>query len=1720
MVDPIDKPGERPIILPDFQDKNPIGGQNDPLEIADTKTADSFGLSRMLNKNFALYGEMGGTVVALPSVLDSSAINGLVADLDVGKIRVVSEHANVEEFLKGENLVYDTEKHGWRKIKFVKVLVTESGEYVRDLKDGETPPPGMKVSEQYEFDDEAGVIRNIDELIRGMLDASFDNSGDTITYKLKGSEKSISLRKDGDEGAGVSVGTVAWNALNTHLGTRRSPKVYNYYDATMSSFYKLNDFVKDDDHWKTISGSAEAGNEVKEIEISLSGHIQGIRRGKDTTDWMVALIAFGSLKKATEVNIERGTVKFQSKTDAQEALRHIFRLDQTDYSDPISHSIAYYSYGQHTGTSFDDAQLQTSWAWGAMNMLTNYQDETVGFSEAGREVFGEIDHSKDKHTAYLPLITTMVNGQPVTKPWTMDSKLYKDRRQNPAPPAGAQYATEEEALKWAETCNKKSYPTPKDVKYLDGRVSIVNDKNMLVINDQGRPVIAVSAHYQTITDDRYYDYSDVDSWTSGNIWLTYDQAYALGELVNLSNQELDLEMSIRRRDEPFRHELPENMEPEFDYWVPFNDPEAEEVADHKNKVALYSFVFDSEIFIERNKLVESLIKNAKAADEETVTLPCGITLTLQQAEELSDALEAGSRGSFEAMNKWWMKNFEGIVGMSLGAVTGAMAFAIAMGLIIPLAIWKVGPFRMIHEAVFRISGKGYAEGTKEAQMDKGNRKKTVEEYAPDLMVTRADIHYHTTLARTSEIKKALFYFASRRRDGKKKQFGTIHAPGGAGKEALYEGMADSLRLGFYPDGSPVEPWVLEQFDEVRLFEYAKAKAGASYENEEEGYVQGVLSYQEEHPSTLVIMDEVNDMASAGASMSDPTPIIQRYYKGVTGQAIAWFLASEDIPDKPPSVAHPRGRQGFLSRLSAGGDVKQWQRRLNPVFKGGWEGQGMGEVSTEGAALIVQVMVKAWAEDNSELYDVDTSKIDLNFIVHLIANANERWPYGEPDRSITDWASFADYMIERAEETEGTFTPTIADLEAWLASDPSGADAKTRAGWKSTEFNPKTYNKRLDEYTKMIQAALARAERLGITDHGIPEFEFERADPKSDYLDGFEAIVAEETADDDSPVEDSSLTPPPVAKPVSGPVDLTETFIGDDGRVKLDRSISAEAGAMAQDLDGLITELLDHYGLEIDDLIKHFDGKNLDGQDVREPTPDQVSRLLRRIVTQHPDESDAHFLQRILVTRNTILNLHYIAQREAKPKAQVKAFAEHFYKMMRHNDAVVLANLDLQGDEKTQKIKNVVKEQAQNYVLQLMANHFVPLESPAAQSGDQGQILRHATREINTIAHAAGLDVGDTHQLMMVAFEQGANESDEDYLNRISLLTMKIEDALKALRVANEGGRDQAHESLAVAIADSLHRGERTKAYFDSNGPVATPADDSTPAGTPGVLPFAPRPDPAATPPDESAILAKVESILDAVGNPGDYDAVFMELVKPAENEDEPHHRTRLIRLAEALDKILNNDLKSDAVRRFLADPATRDAGIQAITALLDQAIAESEALKAPHRAAESSPEPDKPSTDRLETTKTELDTFYQDHPKSSQQTYAVTSREYGRLEGEMRGDSLGLFVLSQTELAYQKIVADTTFEHAGIKEYSLKLRLLQQINDMVIAIEKGDFTDDQVRALAQTMMSERASEFFIVKRGKDKTEASGEVNSQFSRIVRILGEAMVDSAQSQRGKKG
>lgn len=290
------------------------------------------------------------------------------------------------------------------------------------------------------------------------------------------------------------------------------------------------------------------------------------------------------------------------------------------------------------------------------------------------------------------------------------------------------------------------------------------------------------------------------------------------------------------------------------------------------------------------------------------------SLTRSQAQELVEALKQASLGDFSGLSEWDAENSN-----IFATNPDFHLVAIQVGIALLAALASVIGFFLLQKYL-------------PESIEKNDT------LAPNLIATRSN-NDHVTAARTEEIKETLYYFARGLERDDWTQLGLLHGKDENEIASLNLAIADTLRLGAYPDGTPVEAWILEKFDEVRIFDLVEFQSTHGFVGDTEAALQAIAAYQEAHPKCLLIIGG-KGLAMEGPAASRQIFALVHALRGTIKRPILVEMSSE-------------GASNFREAID-----DQLARHITPVLNNGSWTEGLQPLPS--AVAIVDDLVQFYA----------------------------------------------------------------------------------------------------------------------------------------------------------------------------------------------------------------------------------------------------------------------------------------------------------------------------------------------------------------------------------------------------------------------------------------------------------------------------------------------------------------------------------------------------------------------------------------------------------------------------------------------------------------------------------------------------------------------------------------------------------------------------------------
>lgn len=627
-----------------------------------------------------------------------------------------------------------------------------------------------------------------------------------------------------------------------------------------------------------------------------------LSKNDDDPSFMVALVRFGFLRVASEINFETQTVAFSNKESAHTFVDQLFGVDkrhalnlQAEQQQPNQRSTSQMLYSAETYSTpsggglhfwfFEGAKKTTDMYGGkgtddnAILSIAAYDDLRYAvehpieqpydynqqLSQAGLQTLSPLPEDRDRasHAISLPILTKIEGS--AAEVYTGDDMWSLFTREGIGGilngyslPKGWRLPTPEELQEFMRTdlhrCMVPNGPNGRlitnEFGIPTGSITVLSDQYMMryaaTAHGNPMPIAFIESPYQPITP--LQDIGGIEPGTSNKLeswhdlpgWYSYEQAYVLSQVCNLANKtDAGFESSVRRReDEGFRYENPDSENgffqdtAQFFDYVPIGLPGIDvaewsrnEPTDVSVKVARYAVQYDAGIFATERDAVLNLVAQAELRGENFIVYR-GEQLSLDDANELARGLDWAFKGPVEAFGEWYIKHGYTIPSALLGVV--ALILIIAWPSIKAALLADKATTFLVAEA------KNVVEPTIEGRTDE---MRSVFQYYYNFRYRKADVH----------------------------KFGVLTAESRVGKSALFQGMAEALASGRYPDGTSVEPEFRDFFGEIMVVNMAdlKLEAGSWVRGMANALMRRVKqaeAYSRTHPGKvcLLIVDEGTD----------------------------------------------------------------------------------------------------------------------------------------------------------------------------------------------------------------------------------------------------------------------------------------------------------------------------------------------------------------------------------------------------------------------------------------------------------------------------------------------------------------------------------------------------------------------------------------------------------------------------------------------------------------------------------------------------------------------------------------------------------------------------------------------------------------------------------------------------------------------------------------------
>ena len=473
---------------------------------------------------------------------NSTQVQRDLANLNAGRIRVTPAFSHWDNYYDNPNLYYNPDSGRWEKIdhitgpngiQSVTPKKIQNGKYV-----------GVKT--------DASV--SLDLNIKSKLLFAQDKGKIFWSYYGYGSWIELTPEKTGE---------VAFKSLTDYLSGQTFKNkqliIPGHYEVSPRHYYDLeSEFLDPSQTEFKIKGN--------EIFQDNSGSYQ--------KEFLVALITYGYLEDASQIDLQTGLIVFESKDKALQALNIIFRKDFSKRSSPENQvffddeslNITYYVNGQDTPKSSDDVIIDSGWLWKNYDRL-HYSMHAKKNPFQG--ILGNMfqDPKRAQQATYIPILK---RGGALG--WYNPPEIYtKDGVYQTALhfqlPEGYERPTVEELKEFLQSEDQGWIGVPDvgnglpatnifvkrfeaDLMKYDYGIQIINTPNMVrsILGEDGNwyPMVTVEAFFQPVNIKKHSHFNDLNNG-SEDIYLTYEEAYLIGQIVNQASDDFNIDISMRRR---------------------------------------------------------------------------------------------------------------------------------------------------------------------------------------------------------------------------------------------------------------------------------------------------------------------------------------------------------------------------------------------------------------------------------------------------------------------------------------------------------------------------------------------------------------------------------------------------------------------------------------------------------------------------------------------------------------------------------------------------------------------------------------------------------------------------------------------------------------------------------------------------------------------------------------------------------------------------------------------------------------------------------------------------------------------------------------------------------------------------------------------------------------------------------------------------------------------
>jgi hypothetical protein len=819
--------------------------------------------------------------------------------------------------------------------------------------------------------------------------------------------------------------------------------------------------------------------------------------------YLCGLIRFGFLMDAAEVDLETQVVLFADAEDARSAINSIYGMGTRNHLHQQNQTTGQLQRAQYVGDANeigvervggDTFRLpQNGLHYGFYDgegpgtnvilSIASYDDMRGAIEHPVETSYDDLSlslisdvHGRRYSTIYLPILTPIGGNEAMIFKDEEELHTYfsKDGIKEVADyyrvPDGYRLPTPDE-LKTFLTTNTHIVKTPYgntkngdviDMHYLQQfgtTIRVVSDEHMIRSTrtrvGSPMPVVAIESFYQPISPAQDYGEFGQDlngnqkidkGWDDLDGWYSYDEAYVLGELCNYAEDKFGYEMSIRRL---------------------VSDDTRADVFEFRGevKVAQYAMQYNKQDFLDAAIKLEEAI--AIMNDDEGIWvegIPEGESVSKESAEKLVQAYRNAASGNFHdvieyVQESWHTGGRETTVSLGTNVIV-----LLLFGLVGTISAVAYNKFKFVKRNVDAMAAGTAAAGQGGAGDALKNR---VENEAVDYLVdeaVKAGLEKPSIVGRTVEAESMFSYYHDLYLDKEwPYKMGVLTADSGAGKTMLFEGMAQAVATGFYPNGQPLDAKYANLFGEVMVIDIKKLKkiSGANHN----GLVQALytaLEYAENYPKNndgklcLVVLDEgVESLIKSGDLYTDKdgvnksSPLIQEL-KTLKNIYMLVVATTENAKQITQFTRFNPGDGGQVDRRFVPIPVPLTQYVDYETENGVRERTkvanayvGMEELQPYYVEELLKqrLFEKPLNKIKAESGIIDVSAVDAEFFKNVIIHSSRRYVEADPSRSITQLKKYIGYLENRYNETSVRQLVSSQSFLEFVEHNSSGGESK-------------------------------------------------------------------------------------------------------------------------------------------------------------------------------------------------------------------------------------------------------------------------------------------------------------------------------------------------------------------------------------------------------------------------------------------------------------------------------------------------------------------------------------------------------------------------------------------------------------------------------------------------------------------------------------------------------